>query len=282
MPPILSSVLSAEADRDLTGRTYYWNFVERTGAEPETMSFMFVFDPEKRQKSTPEGPQSPSILERYFGITPVTSGSSRMLEEDITFGCRRLDQMFHAAHTKGGYLQLFEETPAGARGTLTSYRYTTWLMVNYKVEMICDMKREELHSLGISMSTGEIVNHFLQNITEKALTPRLPAHTHLRETISLERAVVQLELYMKQLLQQADYQWAQDAQERKCEEENRIDGYYNELLSNLEGEQKDEVTAQYNKRQQEIDWQHRPRIEVKPINCGWFHLLTDSFHPTDA
>ena len=39
--------LSPEADRDLTGRSYYWNFVERTGAEPETMSFVFVFDPER-------------------------------------------------------------------------------------------------------------------------------------------------------------------------------------------------------------------------------------------
>lgn len=39
--------LSPQADRQLTGRPYYWGFVDRTGAEPETLSFTFVFDPER-------------------------------------------------------------------------------------------------------------------------------------------------------------------------------------------------------------------------------------------
>ncbi|MEC0248428.1 YqhG family protein, partial [Paenibacillus chitinolyticus] len=38
--------LSPEADKELTGRSYYWSFVERTGVEPETMTYRFVFDPE--------------------------------------------------------------------------------------------------------------------------------------------------------------------------------------------------------------------------------------------
>ena len=39
--------LSPRADRMLTDRPYYWGFVERTGVDPETLSFTFVFDPEK-------------------------------------------------------------------------------------------------------------------------------------------------------------------------------------------------------------------------------------------
>ncbi|WP_246188078.1 YqhG family protein [Paenibacillus tengchongensis] len=38
--------LSPRADKMLTDRPYYWSFVERTGADPETLSFSFVFDPE--------------------------------------------------------------------------------------------------------------------------------------------------------------------------------------------------------------------------------------------
>lgn len=39
--------LSPRADKMLTDRPYYWGFVERTGVDPETLSFTFVFDPEK-------------------------------------------------------------------------------------------------------------------------------------------------------------------------------------------------------------------------------------------
>jgi hypothetical protein len=302
-PAYIKVKLSPEADKDLTGRSYYWSFVERTGADPETMSFVFVFDPESRKPPEPQGrgttqgrqplpstSQTPaanvpidaplnkgeSILERYFGITPIVPQPGRMIEETISFGCRRLDQMFHAAHMKGGYLQLFEETPAIQRGSGASHSYTTWLGVNYKVEFTCDMKREELHSLGISMSTGEIVSGFHQLVCERVLSPRMPAHSHLRDTISLDRAVLQLEAHLEKLLRKADYQWAKDAQERMNEEMIRIDSYYSDLLRTLEAEQKEEMQAQYLGRQQEIEWQYRPRIEVQVMNCGWFHLLTDT------
>ncbi|GJM68583.1 hypothetical protein HMSSN036_07990 [Paenibacillus macerans] len=43
--------LSPRADRDLTNRPYYWGFIERTGAEPETMSFSFIFDPERHREA---------------------------------------------------------------------------------------------------------------------------------------------------------------------------------------------------------------------------------------
>ncbi|WP_274650303.1 YqhG family protein [Paenibacillus humicola] len=39
--------LSPRADRDLTNRPFYWSFVDRTGAEPETMSMLLVTDKPK-------------------------------------------------------------------------------------------------------------------------------------------------------------------------------------------------------------------------------------------
>lgn len=80
--------LSPEADKELTGRPYYWSFVERTGAEPETMTFVFVFDPEKyeaeKSRSSGDPPRSGSaspdntILGRYLGFTPSREpGESR-------------------------------------------------------------------------------------------------------------------------------------------------------------------------------------------------------------
>lgn len=282
-PTCLKVKLSPEADRDLTGRPYYWNFVERTGATPETMSFMFILDPEARaremeQQEKPKAATSDSILSRYLGMPPIAPQPGRMIEEPLVFGARRLEQLFQSACEKGSYLQLFEEPPFTPAGALLSVPYSSWLGVNYKVEFICDLKREEIHSLGISLSTGEIITGFHDELIKRKLSPRFPAHTTLRETISLDRAVQQLEQYMTHMLRSIDYSWAREAAQRMNEELTRIDAYYEDLLraSGMEEETRKDIEAQYTKQKEEIHWQYGPRVEVSPINCGFFHLLSDS------
>src|SRR5690606_38807322 len=125
---------------------------------------------------------------------------------------------------------LFEEPPELTAGTFSSVPYTTWLGVNYKIEFICDMKREELISLGISMNTGEIVANFDERVKVRGLTSRIPPRTMLRESITLERAVMSLETHIEQQLRQADYEWASQALERMEEEMARIDSYYGSAL----------------------------------------------------
>src|SRR6218665_184631 len=46
-PSYVTVKLSSEADREMTGRPYYWSFIERTGTAAETMTYTFVFDPEQ-------------------------------------------------------------------------------------------------------------------------------------------------------------------------------------------------------------------------------------------
>lgn len=293
-PTHLKVKLSPAADRDLTGRPYYWSFIERTGAEPETMSFMFIFDQEAWEKAKEEekqrqlgakaagaapGQSGDSILGRYFGMSPILPQPGRMLEENIVYGSRRFEQIIASACDKGAYVQLFEDPPALPVGAAVSIPYSTWLGVNYKVDFICDMKREEIVSLGICMSTGEIVSDFQMRLHHKKLSPRIPTHTTLREKITLERAVQGLEAYVEERLKRADYNWARDALERMAEELDRIDAYYGGMLraAGIEAVQKAEFERQYARRREEIEWQYRPRIEVCPINCGWYHLLADTF-----
>ncbi|WP_409345838.1 YqhG family protein [Paenibacillus sp. MBLB4367] len=330
--------LSVEADKALTNRHYYWGFVERTGAPPETMAYTFVFDPEKMnaaadksaqaqaQSQTPPktgvypaarptvgaasapsgtaaaapgaapgGQSQDSILGRYFGIVPP-SPTGRIPREEVGFGSRRLEQLFAAAQSRGRFVRLFEQPasqraantaePAGTGTRLTTAGkpdrsgyglahtgYSTWLGVNFKVELACDLKRDELHSLGIDLASGEIIEHFMPHMLEKKLSPKLPANIFLQPTkISLNRAATILENSLFAKLKALDHGWADSATERLQEELTRIDDYYVDLLQSLEAEQKEEAEAQYLKRQQEIEWQHRPRIQVSVINCGLFHL----------
>lgn len=365
--------LSVEADKALTNRHYYWSFVERTGAAPETMAFTFVFDPDKeaagpsaqtqRQAAGGAGPsggagsaanraasasgasataggpasaagnvptgaagspangqQQDSILGRYFGVVPSTP-TGRIPREEVAFGSRRLEQLFAAAQTSGRYVRLFEQPastrqnaaraednpqpayaggssadpatgqptslrqPAGARTGTRALQaaYSTWFGVNFKVELACDLKRDEIHTLGIDLATGEIHDHFMPLMVQKKLSPKLPANIFLQPTkISLNRAVTILENTLFSKLKALDHSWADKADERLQEELARIDDYYIDLLQGLEAEPKEEAEAQYRKRQQEIEWQHRPRIQVSVINCGLFHLEAGSLSRADA
>jgi hypothetical protein len=289
-PAHVTVKLSPEADKELTNRSYYWNFIERTGAEPETMTYSFVFDPEAMgDQPQPEKKPNPpaanggndTILGRYFGFVPSAPGPAtggRILKETLTYGCRRLDQIFQSAKNKGRFLHLFEEPAEQKVGAFGSNSYSTWLGVNFKAELTCDMRRNEIHTLGISLCTGEITERFHDLMHKKKLIPRLPPNTHIRETISLPRALAHLETHLEKKLMKYDHKWAEEAQERMREEMFRIEAYYEELIKAADEENKQTAIDQFENRKKEIEWQYRPRVEVSVVNCGIFHLTNDSFH----
>jgi hypothetical protein len=217
-------------------------------------------------------PQGDSILGRYFGFVPTTF-TARMPRDELTFGSRRLEQIFTAVRSKGKFVRLFEkyvpEQPKNAR----TQPYETWFSVNVKVDFACDMKRSEIHSLGIHLQTGEIREHFHDQVKQKQLTPRLPNHVYVTpDKIALPRAVLFLEQHLEEKLRSYDHRWAQEAQLRLQDELDRIRGYYEPLLQAAEEEARPEIEAQYRGREQEIEWQYRPRVQISVINCGLFHF----------
>ncbi|WP_438448664.1 YqhG family protein [Gorillibacterium sp. sgz5001074] len=314
--------LSPEADKDLMNRSYYWSFVERTGAAPEPMLFKFVFDPEAvhAKPNVPVGipirpaaagvgspsgtpasgaaaggpptggppagavpggvmsggaasaPAGDSILGRYFGVAPAAP-VGRVPSDVMMFGSRRLDQLFGVVQNRGKFVRLFEELRPADRNPYASMGYSTWLCVNLKVEFICDMKRDELHSFGIHLGTGQIVERFFDRVRRKSMSPQLPSNIHLEPApIPIGAAVEMVENYLEQKIKRYDHRWSEDAWRRLKEEWSRIDDYFGELLRTVEPDKKPEVLEQYKSREQEIDWQYRPRIHVSVINCGFFHL----------
>jgi hypothetical protein len=314
-PAYVTVKLSPSADKELTYRPYYWSFVERTGITPETLVCTFVFDPEVHRAATatqptqapvslqpaitsapavgsqPHAPEkvlaSPassvptqhapdSILGRYFGFVP-TQITSRVAKDEVTFGSRRLLQLFDVVRSKGRFVHLYEQFhPEHARSSAT-VAYENWLQVNFKVDMACDMKRSEIHSLGIHLGTGEIRKQFQGLLQSKQLTPRLPAQVFIiPDKITLARAVIYLEQYLEQRLREYDHFWAEDACGRLQEEIDRISGYYEPLLKTVELERKQDIADQYENRKQELEWQYRPRIVISVINCGLFHLRTEA------
>ncbi|WP_028559964.1 YqhG family protein [Paenibacillus pinihumi] len=290
--------LSPEADRILTNRPYYWSFVDRTGAEPETMSFLFVTDKEKYDAQANQDPGSePSqttttapaataqtagqmnnqvnqALARSYGIVPTqVLAMNRIPRDDVHFGSKRLKQLFAAAQDQGSYVYLFQEPDSRSRNPFDSTPYTPWLGINVKVEFQCDRKREELYSFGVSMATGNCVEQFHQQLNSLKMTPRLPANVHIAPAgISLKKAVQTVEAALERKLKAQSYEWAEEAQKRLEEEQGIVRHYYDKLLSSAAEEQKEAIQSQYDSRKGEIDWQFRPRVTASAINCGIFHL----------
>ncbi|MCM3291404.1 YqhG family protein [Paenibacillus sp. MER 180] len=349
-PASVTVKLSERADRKLTNRPYYWGFVDRTGAEPETMRFTFVFDPSAMPPEPHRGPSAPpvlppagnatapptgaaiapppgstlagtapgdSILGRYFGVAPAFTGGGgglgRIPREDVTFGSRRLSSIMQAVHEEGRFIQLFAE-PANAgstaassstRGSKRSTAYEPWLLLNLNVEFSCDLKREEIHSFGISLVTGRIRTDFMEQLLSMPLSPKLPSNVHVASwSLSIQQAREAVERHLIDLISTYDDTWAVEASERLEEELARLKSYYEPQLqqfstdaeqaastpfnkdkhggngSDTDPEQgntnspskQEQIQQQYDMRCQEIRWQFEPRIAVNILNAGLIHL----------
>lgn len=390
--------LSPQADKMLTDRPYYWGFVERTGAPPETLSFTFVFDPaayDAGQKEAPprgvsggapgvpgggsggpglvagssaqgpgshtrmpggpaqapgslagglsggaagpgvlaggpvsapgasaQGPGGPSpapgapaqghsgpapvpggipqgssnpagsppppaqaagapaapqdtILGRYFGIAPSLPrlGPGLIRREDVGYGSRRLRQIWSAAREEGRYLYLFEQPGGEQRSAPMSAAYEPWLGLCCKIEFTCDLKREELRFLGVSLATGEVDERFKQRLGQRELIPRLPENMHvLSHALSLKQGADRLEITLAESLAGQDYGWAEQARKRLALELGIVDAYYQPLLEEPDEEKRAEIEAQYLRRKEEMTWQYEPKIAVTVVSCGLYHL----------
>ncbi|EFM09979.1 conserved hypothetical protein [Paenibacillus curdlanolyticus YK9] len=302
--------LSPAADRALTNRPYYWSFVDRTGADPETMSMLFVTDKAKydaaeaaaqeqlaSSPATGNGgadsstgmvpvagsapapissgltPAAEAAIGRSFGFVHGAMNTVRMPREDLHFGSRKLDQLFDASSASGSYVYLFQEPERKHALPYDSTPYTAWLGVNLKIEFACDRKRDEFHSIGVSLASGQVVERFHDRLLSYKLTPKLPPNVHITKNgVSLSKAMSMIEQAIERKLKQQDYSWAAAASERLDEELGRIQHYYEPLIETAIEENKAAIAEQFEKRQAEIRWQYEPRVTASAINCGIFHL----------
>ncbi|SDW56684.1 YqhG family protein [Paenibacillus sp. CF384] len=276
--------LSPRADRDLTNRPYYWSFVDRTGADPETMSMLLVTDKQKYEQAQAAAPPPPApnaanaaadaALSRSFGhIHGTLNTNVRVPREDLYYGSRRLNQLFESARSGGSYLCLFQEPEKRSAHPLHSTAYSAWLGVNMKVEFACDMKREEIHSFGVSLATGQCIEQFHDRLMTHRMTPKLPPNVHTaKNALSLNKAAAIAEQTLERKLRTYDYSWAKAAAERLADELSTINHYYEPLLASAEEENKQLISEQFERRQEEIRWQYEPRVTASAINCGIFYL----------
>lgn len=246
--------LPIEVDKDLGNRPFYWTYVEKIGMEPTPLTLTFIFD----QENVPDGIRG----------------------EALPFGSRRLHQIFDSAKKHGKYVRLYEiPVTQSFNHSLNSFPLVPWLGVNYKVEFICDQKKDLLLPLGMNLISGEIVTDFYQKLIHLSISPKLPDYAFTMQPIfGIDSAANRLEQYIQSVLNQEDTHWAERARERLEDEKSLIQSFYEEAIQptseneeELE-EKKGKLEAEKQTRLQELTWQFEPRIDVSVINVGLFYL----------
>ncbi|RKD25531.1 hypothetical protein BEP19_00880 [Ammoniphilus oxalaticus] len=247
--------LPIEVDKDLGNRPFYWTYVEKIGIPHNPLTLTFIFDREQ----TPE----------------------EIRGEELPFGSRRLHQIFESAKKHGKFARLYETPPNIPTGSLPSFPLTPWLCVNYKIEFICDQKRDLLLPLGINLISGQIVKDFYNQVNSLPLTPKLPNYTFTMQPIfGLESAANRLEQYIQSIVDKEDDEWAKQASRRLEEEKQLIEAYYCEEVNQRakQGEEEEaeqlrqQVQDEKEMRLKELIWQFEPRIQVTALNTGLFYL----------
>jgi hypothetical protein len=236
----------------LTNRPYYWLFVDRMGVVPETLNMHWIFDTSRESE--------------HFQYVP------RLPELACHFGAGGLAQIFQIAREKGRFVRLFEQVPEGNERPRTSRAYHTWVCINLKLVFSCDVKREELLSIGCNLQSGKLVTDFHRSLLAShdlcgRLQAQLPQQTHLaRELFDLSSAWKRTLAYVESYVDNLDKQWICDAFERLHDEHARHDAYVAQLSEEMR------ALHAYERRSAEIERQYRPHICIMPVSCGIFHL----------
>jgi hypothetical protein len=262
--------LSEEADRQLTGRPYYWMFVDRTGEAAQTMTMRWQYGKQ------PEGAQSDKT-------STGASYGSHLPQLVCDYGGEGWERIVRACRERGRFVRLFEhgDLPlAGGR----SRALQTWACFQLKIEFVCDLKKEVLLSVGINLQTGKMLGDFHKRMLARDLRPQLPPRIFLSpDLISLDHAWQKAVQTAHEFVSAHDDCWAVRANERMTAELEASEHYFSQLLMDIAKhdmqaldeqrvQERLHLEEQRQTRMAEIRRQFAPLVRISLLNGGLFHL----------
>lgn len=228
----LAVQLSPEIDEQLMNRPFYWQYMKKMGLEGEASELYLTTDPNDKD-------------EKY---------------EFIHFGSPRLKKIMDICLQKGKYVKLYELANVNQHTPLVP-----WLILTIKLSYIGQTKKEEIHSIGINMINGAIINDaisFIQTIDWDikasdfcyTLTPLIHvSHSYQR--------VVQL---IEHKLQQQSHQWATESWVSMEKEIELLNRFYESAKSQHLNHYQEELAT--------IEALYLPEINIDIINGGIFFI----------
>ncbi|WP_243386355.1 YqhG family protein [Bacillus kexueae] len=226
--------LSVEMDKALMNRPFYWHYLEKTGGEPQPMKLSFITNP---------------------AITPP-----HIQGEQIHFGSPRLLQIFQTAQKVGGFIRLYENCQV-THGQLPLH---PWIGVNVTVSYVCDKKKDFLHSIGIHLISGTIVENFQEKLDSLPLTPKIPDYCFtMSPVIKPKSGLNRIEQYVIDLISKENHSWGNDAVQRMNRDLMLLNHFY---------ESEEEKPDLYFSEREAIRTLYKPYIDIHIHSGGIFFL----------
>jgi hypothetical protein len=236
-PGFLTVQLTADMDKELMNRPFYWTYIEKTGGIPNPGKLTFITD----QNAVPDDIKG----------------------EPVHFGAPRLHQLFRAAKKMAAYIRLYEEPAAPPARSMPLY---PWLNVNMKISYCSDRKRDVLRSFGLHLISGMLIDDFQKKVQNRRLVPKIPDYCFtISPIIKPASGLKRMETYISQEMAAEDHQWAKEAKERLKEDLALLDQFY-------AGQAEKPETYKIEKKA--LIEQYEPEIKIEIVNGGLFYLAT--------
>ena len=248
--------LPREVDKELTDRPYYWLWVEKTDQQVEPTVLRMAFTEEalarenERLRQTAQvemESKNPSDTERMFFRPPTA--------ELVTLGSFRLDKLYQSLANRGRFACV---KPAGQQPGIL----VPWLMYNVQVSYRCDLVEQEIYSVGVCLTNGQVVENFYDMIQRLHMN-QVDPHELLPEVkLSVHTAMRRVQEYLEDKLKRRSHEWAQTALLRLEKELRQIATYYQSLLPDLQPEEQVIARAEQRRKERELTERTGPTIEL--------------------
>jgi hypothetical protein len=250
--------LPRDIDKQLTDRPYYWLWVEQTSQDvPETILRLAFSDEAMnrenerlRQRAMAEMERSQmSDLDKMFFRPPTA--------ELFTLGSFRMDKIFAHLETSGACASV---TPVNVSD---ESHLIPWLMVNVKVSYRCDLVEQELLSLGICLTTRQIVEGFYDLIQRIEMRPISPTHLLDKSSLTWSRGLDLAKEFIKKRIQGQSHTWALDANTQLQADIAQIRAYYKSILPDLSEDEQKLVATESLRKEHDLIERTAPKIEIQ-------------------
>lgn len=191
-PSYLTVQLTADIDKRIMNRPFYWQFIESTNTEPNPLKVTFITNQES---------------------------ADEIRGEYIHYGSMRMHQIFQATKELGSFVQLYENIEGAS--------LFPWLGLNFKVSYQTDQTKEMLFSLGINLIHGSVKSDFQDILNKIDLSDQIPENAYcLPYIVSPVRAIDRLESAIENYIANDDMTWAEEAIKRLKREQEILDHFY--------------------------------------------------------
>jgi len=228
--------LTAEMDKAIMNRPFYWHYIEKMNGVSSPMKLTFETD--------------------------STAIKKTRQTELIHYGSPRLHQLFSFAMSKGKFAHFYEkiDEETAARSL------KPWLALNGKLIYQCHRKKEQFFSIGLNLINGEMLNDFhslisLWEMNETISSLCFPLSPLIRPATGIQRIRDQL---LKKIYSE-DHQWAIEAYQKMEDDLLLLERFYEGI---------DLKPESYVNERQAIITQYDPGIHLNIINGGLFYLNT--------